>query len=182
MASEHSFPTNDLRSAAVDYQRDYAQKHKWAGGEAAFASGGRQPISEGLRRPVHPQQKINAAIRRESGKDLRQVQHRANMARKHEILDEQSVTDSSDDDVVEASAAPEPDADITYSYDAPRGPGKGSQILTLALAKAVEKFEVKETEKLVKEEYEIVGREAEAGEGRADSGAAATDEDGFELV
>ena len=51
------------------------------------------------------------------------------------------------------------DADICYSFDAPRGPTVGSGILSMALANAVEKYEVKATEKLVKEEYEVVGKE-----------------------
>lgn len=49
-----------------------------------------------------------------------------------------------------------PDAEITYSYDATRGPSHGSQILSCALAQAVERFETKVTEKLVKEEYEVL--------------------------
>ena len=77
----------------------------------------------------------------------------------------------------EASAAPEPDAGYTYSYDAPRGPGKGSQVLGIALAKAVEKFETKATEKLIKEEYEVVGSEKE----ETHAGYTA-DGDDFELV
>lgn len=81
------------------------------------------------------------------------------VSRKHEILEESSnnPSDSSaDEEVVEASTAREPDADITYSYDACRGPRKGSQVLGQALAKAVEKFETKQTEKLVHDEYDVV--------------------------
>jgi len=84
---------------------------------------------------------------------------------------------SAEEDVKEASAAPEPDAGITYSFDAERGPAKGSQILSMALAKAVEKYEVRATEKLVKEEYEVVGKEKE----ELHDGYVA-DEDDFELV
>jgi len=84
---------------------------------------------------------------------------------------------SAEEDVKEASAAPEPDAGITYSFDAERGPAKGSQILSMALAKAVEKYEVRATEKLVKEEYEVVGQEKE----ELHDGYVA-DEDDFELV
>jgi hypothetical protein len=40
---------------------------------------------------------------------------------------------SADEDVDHASAAPAPDADIAYSFDAQRGPGHGSQILNHAL-------------------------------------------------
>ena len=80
-----------------------------------------------------------------------------NIARKYDArFDEACVSDSSaEEDIKEASAAPVPDFGITYSYDAPAGPDKGGQILGMALAKAVEKYETKATEKLVKEEYEV---------------------------
>ena len=84
---------------------------------------------------------------------------------------------SAEEDVREASAAPEPDAGISYSFDAPRGPGKGDEILGQALARAVEKFETKETEKLIKDEYEIIAKEKEEG-----LGGYTADEDDFELV
>jgi hypothetical protein len=66
---------------------------------------------------------------------------------------------STDEEVEHPSAAPAPDAEIAYSYDAHRGPSHGSQILNHALEKAVERFETKETEKLVKNEYEVLDRE-----------------------
>ena len=104
----------------------------------------------------------------------------AKVSRKANVhLDDDTVTSdsSTEEDVKEASAAPEPDAGITYSFDAARGPAKGSQILSMALAKAVEKYEVRATEKLVKEEYEVVAKEKE----EFQDGYAA-DEDDFELV
>ena len=84
---------------------------------------------------------------------------------------------SAEEDVQEGSAAPEPDAGITYSFDAPRGPAHGSEILNMAINKAVERFESKETEKLVKNEYEVVGKEADVGQ----EGYVA-DDDEYELV
>lgn len=84
---------------------------------------------------------------------------------------------SAEEDVKEASAAPEPDADYTYSFDAPRGPGKGSQILGMAIAKAVENFETKATEKLINEEYEVVAKEKDD-----ERTGYAADEDDFELI
>lgn len=88
------------------------------------------------------------------------------------------VSDSStEEDVREASAAPEPDAGITYSFDAVHGPNSGGQILSMALAKAVEKYETQATEKLVMAEYEVVGNEKE----ETGTGYAADDSD-FELI
>jgi hypothetical protein len=72
---------------------------------------------------------------------------------------------------------PEPDADITYSYDALRGPGGGGDILALAVNRAVERYENKATERLVRDEYEVVLKEQEAG----NEGYIA-DEDDFEFV
>ena len=100
------------------------------------------------------------------------------IARKHDEKHECDIVNSdssTDEDVKEASAAPVPDAAYTYSFDAPRGPGKGSQILGMALAKAEEKYENKATKKLIKDEYEFVGKEKE-------DIANSVDEDGFELV
>ena len=104
----------------------------------------------------------------------------AKISRKHESrFDNDTCTSdsSTEEDVKEASAASEPDAGYTYSYDAPRGPGRGSQILGIALAKAVEKFETKAMEKLVQDEYEVVDSEKE----ETHTGYAADDDD-FELV
>ena len=69
---------------------------------------------------------------------------------------------SADEDVEEPSVVPAPDAEIAYSFDAERGPSHGSQILGLALAKAIERYEVRQTEKLVKEEYEVLDVDDEA--------------------
>jgi hypothetical protein len=68
---------------------------------------------------------------------------------------------SADEDVQHPSDAPDPDADVAYSYDAPKGPSGGSQILSHALEKAVVRFENKETEKLVKNEYEVLDRDSD---------------------
>ena len=87
---------------------------------------------------------------------------------------------SSESSASEESAAPAPDAGITYSFDAARGPSAGSNILSLAVNKAVERFENKVTEKLVKDEYDIVVPEDDHIVGR-NAGYAADDED-FEFV
>lgn len=85
-------------------------------------------------------------------------------AQRHEISEEtfNSGDSSADEDPVEPSAAPAPDAEITYSFDAHGGPSHGSQILSLAVAKAVERYENTVTEKLVNEEYEVLDDSGEA--------------------
>jgi hypothetical protein len=69
---------------------------------------------------------------------------------------------SADEDVEHPSTAPAPDAEVAYSYDAARGPSHGSQILHHALEKAIVQFEGKETDKLIKNEYEVLDRDTEA--------------------
>ena len=68
----------------------------------------------------------------------------------------------SNSDFEEGTPSPPPDVGVMYSFDAPRGPSHGSQILNTALNKAVAKFEEKETAKLVKNEYEILDSEGES--------------------
>jgi hypothetical protein len=68
---------------------------------------------------------------------------------------------SADEDVEHPSTAPAPDAEVAYSYDAAHGPSHGSQILHHALEKAIVQFEGKETDKLIKNEYEVLDRDAE---------------------
>lgn len=66
---------------------------------------------------------------------------------------------SADEDVEHPSAAP--DAEIAYSFDAYRGPSHGSQILNHALDKAIERFETKETDNLIRNEYEVLDIDAD---------------------
>ncbi|TKA64805.1 hypothetical protein B0A49_03091 [Cryomyces minteri] len=183
MSSEQTFSTHDLRSNAQDYKRDADHKHKWALGE----SEGKGRAS-GKTRPARIIQRQMAAMRRETHSHTASLDHRDKLARKHDVLGEQyhscaSGDSSADEDVTEASAAPVPDADITYSFDAPRGPSHGSQILSLALAKAVERFENVETDRLVKTEYEVLDSEGEAiGGGPAKKSKAVKEDDGFVFV
>lgn len=85
---------------------------------------------------------------------------------------------SAGEDVEEGSKAPEPDAGISYSFDASRGPTEGRTILGMAFAEAVEKFETKELDKLVKDEYEVIVEE----EDKFHNTEYTADADGFELI
>lgn len=73
-------------------------------------------------------------------------------------MEEESASSSSSDDNVSGQS----DAGVAYSFDAAKGPSQGSQILNVALARAVERFEEKETVKLVRNEYDVLDSEGES--------------------
>ncbi|KAI9681518.1 MAG: hypothetical protein M1817_002802 [Caeruleum heppii] len=218
--AEASLSTHDLRAAAMDNKRHLDHVNKWSYNDSRNAQVcQRQARFETADvRPMHPKQRVMAAVHRCERKDQDRASHKATVARRRSILstDPRPVLAPDDDEIhppcpSTANAAltdhtssesdatnspppgPAPDADITYSYDAPRGPGQGSQILGLALAKAVERFEGKETEKLVKEEWEVVVDDVDEGEGMQKNGRGGpvtekgkgkmgAEEDGFELL
>ncbi|KAI9861954.1 MAG: hypothetical protein M1813_005024 [Trichoglossum hirsutum] len=162
--SEQVFEIHDLRSDAVGNQREKAHHAKVAAGQLE------------LGRPLSNRQLNNAAIRRQTGKELAKASHLAHKALKHDILSElpsDSSANTSDDEEV---VTPTRDAGVTYSFDVPRGPGRGSQILGMALAKAVERYEGQEFERLVREEYDIVSEESTGHDTRSMM------EEDFELV
>ncbi|KAL8720413.1 MAG: hypothetical protein Q9225_002733 [Loekoesia sp. 1 TL-2023] len=158
-----------------DQKRELDQKHKWALGEAARTSG------RNKKQPAKPPRSAFArALSREVQFHRNKAAQTEKLSRKQEfrLESDNPVSDSStEEDIREASAAPEPDAGITYSFDAAHGPNNGGQILSMALAKAVEKYETQATEKLVMAEYEVVGKEKE----ETGTGYAADDSD-FELI
>jgi len=160
----------DLRSDAKPYNRDKTHKAKWALG--ALEKSGNPAKS----RPIHPM------------KTPRTVLGHVNRLRdavKHKDETAYDPSDSSaDEDVEAASTAPVPDAEITYSFDAPRGPSHGSQILATALDQAVERFETRQTEKLIKEEYEVLDVDGEpaGAASKAVRKATAPEEEDYEFV
>ena len=95
----------------------------------------------------------------------RSLVNQPRIARKQDMLEGHTSDDASPNnsasDFSDGTPSPLADVDITYSYDAPRGPTQGSQILNVALAQAVEKFEERETVKLVKDEYDVLDVDGE---------------------
>lgn len=75
---------------------------------------------------------------------------------------DEASSNNSASDFSDGTPSPAADADITYSFDASRGPTQGSQIFNVALAKAVEKFEERETVKLVRDEYDVLDGDGES--------------------
>jgi len=141
----------DIRSTAVDYKRDSENKAKWAHGAQWGPGRAKEAHGAPLRaKPRFP--RTEHGIR--NAKD----------AQRHDIRTSTAyVSDdsSNDEDPVESTAAPEPDAEVTYSFDAAKGPTQGSTVLSTALAKAMERFENTVTDKLVKDEYEVLNSDGE---------------------
>jgi hypothetical protein len=139
--------------------------------------------------------RVNKAIRRQAQPDHNRAIHRESTARKFDILSELQQSPSSSLSLSSPVTSPiseEPpaiaqDAEVTYSFDAPVGPRGGSQLLGIALAKAVEKFETNETERIVNEEYEVLDELGESKptnkkKGRSSDIKVKDLEDDFELV
>ncbi|KAF2432852.1 hypothetical protein EJ08DRAFT_695253 [Tothia fuscella] len=143
----------DIRSTSVDYKRESENKAKWARGEAWGPGRSKDAHGAPVRiKPKFPRTNQEGGVR--NAKD----------AQRHDIIASKAYAsgDSScDEEPVEPTAAPAPDAEIAYSFDADKGPTQGSTVLTQALAKAVERFESNMTDKLVKEEYEILNSDGE---------------------
>lgn len=123
------------------------------------------------------------------------VYSNAKVACRRDRLDaEADDSSSSNSDFDENTTSPPADAGVMYSFDAASGPSHGSQILNVALAQAVERFNEKETTKLVKDEYEILDSEGESvgltpvkkGKGKAQEVSAAVaapeDDEDYEFV
>jgi hypothetical protein len=69
---------------------------------------------------------------------------------------------------------------VMYSFDEDKGPeAHAEQILSAAVAKALDRFETKETEKIVRE-YEFVDQRDT--DGSEESGASAAEDDDYEFV
>ncbi|KAJ4305422.1 hypothetical protein N0V90_000953 [Kalmusia sp. IMI 367209] len=157
MASEQTF-TSDLRSGAKECNRDKTSRVKWAHG-ASYGPGRR--AEENRPRPARVAtmpKYATQALKHEMGPS---GINKTRTAIKNDIA-YASGDSSADEEVDHPSAAPVPDAGVAYSFDAERGPSHGSQILGLALAKAIERYEVRETDKLIQNEYEVLRLDEEA--------------------
>lgn len=182
-----TLPVADLRSQAKDIQRVRNHNHKWARGGVP-ASGKRkcthldgfEACADCWDKPA-PCKSIRNCGRHThtsgTGNASCKVVTSARKISRRVVDDTSGPSDSSaaENDIWEAheiweAPIPEPDAEIAYSFDAVRGPGGGSQILSVAVTQALERFENKETEKLAKE-YEFV-----------DGYAADADDDEFEII
>ncbi|KAL2832550.1 hypothetical protein BDW59DRAFT_106000 [Aspergillus cavernicola] len=173
-----SIDTHDLRQAGTAAKRAHDQKAKWVYG-GRTARHGLDPVISNLpiTRPAKPQSKYWS--RRERGRD---AQHHFTAAKVDFRNDVREALDlgTSDSSGVEDHGYPAIAANIpgnvqqqdvvTHPYEV-----SGQTVFNSVVDQAVEKFETKETEKLVKE-YEFITRESEISIGYL------ADEDDFELV
>ncbi|KAL6702769.1 hypothetical protein ACN47E_000953 [Coniothyrium glycines] len=146
MATEQTF-VGDLRKDAQEYNRDKTSRVKWAHGHA-FGPGRRE--EDGKPRPAKMMPHIKSSYAGPM---------KARNSLKKDMASASASDSSADEDVEHPSAAP--DAEVAYSFDAFRGPSHGSQILNHALEQAIERFETKETDKLIKTEYEVLDIDAD---------------------
>lgn len=185
-----ALPASDLRSEAKAYRRDKTQTTKWArGGRTApgrscahEVPGATNRCTECVARPLPRDGARNASnhfFHRAERAQAHASGHRQGSIAKKVLQNDlteatvNSDTDRSDEEVPALSEAPLLGAEILYSFDAQTGPSNGADVLSNAVMQAVKRYENKETEKLVKAEYDLVdGKEAED----------ADDEDDFEVI
>ncbi|KAI9893721.1 MAG: hypothetical protein M1814_005937 [Vezdaea aestivalis] len=162
--------SHDLRSHAIESKRFRDNKAKWAHGPAAVSSGKVTADGEAFHRPMSQHTANRLACCSSWLGELRpnsKARHvRGDIDREQRHWSETSTSDLD-------SAGSSPNSDVMYSFDAP-GPQHGSKILASAVEKAVERFEVRETERLVKDEYEVIREEPAERE--------KIEDDGFELL
>ncbi|RHZ56410.1 uncharacterized protein CDV56_104753 [Aspergillus thermomutatus] len=179
MASE-TLVNSDLRRAGTEAKRQHDRKAKWAyGGRCALPRQNLVPPFLPVTRPAKPEHRHIPVIKRSNQHNLNQLARYSRIALRHDIQEilDTGTSDSSSGEEVEEPVAAEKSPEVIivdeekllYPYDV-----SGQTILSDAVNKAVEKFETKETEKLVKT-YEIISHESEMGTGYLA-------DDDFELV
>ncbi|KAF7161033.1 hypothetical protein CNMCM5623_006710 [Aspergillus felis] len=179
MASE-TVVNSDLRRAGTEAKRQHDRKAKWAyGGRSALPHGNLKAPFLPITRPAKPLFRNPPAIKRWHQQNLNHVARDSRVSLHYdiqEILDNGTSDSSSGEEVEEPVAIEKSPEVMIVDEDEILNPYEvsGQTILSEAVNKAVEKFETKETEKLVKE-YEIVSRESEMGTGYLA-------DDDFELV
>jgi hypothetical protein len=164
--------TNDIRSAAKPYLREKTNNKKWA-------RGGQEPATHHCHKHIQPEDNCRKCLGRpqrrgpskgnakryhdEQNKLSGQTATLARKAFRGEIVDAFDgplalVSDASEEEeVADVNEAPQlVEFDYMYSYDQATGPRGGQDVLSQALTQAVKRFESKETDKLISNEYDVV--------------------------
>ncbi|KAL3481460.1 hypothetical protein BJX99DRAFT_165260 [Aspergillus californicus] len=170
-----SLDTNDLRQAGTAAKRVHDHKAKWSyGGRSARAGSDARLANLPVTRPAKPHKYWSRRQR------VRDAQHHFTTAKTNfrtEVREGFDVSTSDSSGVEHRGPATAPTAPELKQEDGEVQlyEVSGEAVFADAIDKAVEKFEVKETEKLVKE-YEFISRESEISIGYL------ADEDDFEFV
>ncbi|KAK2808503.1 hypothetical protein FQN50_004712 [Emmonsiellopsis sp. PD_5] len=160
MSAQLSTTHGDLRRDATEVKRDRDHNSKWALGmrrTGRWMENGAPELSPRPQLPYykgHYDRTTNQNAINRKGAD-------AKFHLRHDVsdimtYDEHHFSASGIDQVPPLLGDMDPN--IFYSFDAPTGPTAGRDVLGVAVARAVKKFETKETEKLVRE-YEFVAYE-----------------------
>ncbi|KAK5954918.1 hypothetical protein OHC33_003597 [Knufia fluminis] len=192
-----ALPTSDLRSTSKAYKRSKTQTTKWSRGTRAspgktcpHTSNNTTSCPDCAARPARNFSAHYFARAERANIHSNNTAHRqGNIAKKvlqndlHEVAGNGSDTNSSGDEEVvgvnEATVVPAMrEQEIMYSYDS-RGPSDGADVLSNAVMQAVKRYENKQVEQLVKNEYDLVmdGKDDELEQDYAGDA-----EDDFELV
>ncbi|GAM82244.1 hypothetical protein ANO11243_002230 [Dothideomycetidae sp. 11243] len=157
---------SDLRSTSQGYKRAAAQKAKWAHGVHVTASGRATDhprparVSDHFAPSVHRHRVSGSALKAASAKKTDMDAARAEypvIARKLPALNSDESASSTDEDYDDPLVE---DGDV-HGATVNRAPASGSQVLSSALAKAIEAFEDKETVQLVRTEWSVLDDDGE---------------------
>jgi len=149
----------DLRGTSREYKRHHDKSHKW--GNGVSWGPGRLPTHHP--RPAKGPRYSPGLNYYPPPSDPKTARSRDLHADYSETLTDNLVLSPFPDEeiTIPAGFGGVADADVAYSFDAPNGPSSGSMILGVAVSKAVERFENKATDKLVKDEYLVLDEEGE---------------------
>ncbi|CAK41957.1 hypothetical protein CBS63078_7766 [Aspergillus niger] len=173
----------DIRRAGVEAKRAHDHKAKWAYGSRSTLPRYNQDVHSHVlhkARPRMPATHYTTLTRHMRFQRKAETNHQLSDAKialradVREALDS-GTSDSSSDDIDDPAAAEKIIDDAEGKDTLPDYDVAGHTILSDAVSKAVEKFETKETERIVKE-YEMISYEGENALGYM------ADDDDFELV
>lgn len=163
-AVQPALPASDLRSDSKAYQRNKSRAAKWARG--ARPAPGRRCVHDSFSpcsnecsiRPTKPLiATYNLRSERASVHANTHAHRQGNIAKKvlqNDVTEITAQSDTSDEEPANYNDASLPE-EFVYSYDA-RGPTDGADVLSHAVMQAVKRYENKQVEQLVKNEYDLV--------------------------
>ncbi|KAI9805384.1 MAG: hypothetical protein M1826_004769 [Phylliscum demangeonii] len=175
---EQPLMRHDIRAPSIDNCRRKAHIARWANGVVHAANlenctdhtdhVGCSPyinrgMAEGCRKPQHELSQVRmAAIKRQEREGSSRLGRQNRQAGRDDVEEGKAMAISADDPGRDEVSDFAPDDGVMYSFDASSGPQLGHRIFEVALTTAVHTFEHKQTDKLIRNEYEVVAPEPDA--------------------